>query len=505
MGPTVDTTATDDPAGSVTAQRRSTTIDMVALALIAVAIRVPAFFADRGMTFDDGNFALSVLAMRNGEVPFRDVFSSQGPLFLPIVRLGDLIGFQTTNAPRTSAVIAGVVAVLAIYSAARRLTDRLGGQVAGGLLAVSGALAWVTSPIAADGPALAFAALAVAAAVRLRDEPSWWCSIGLGLAVGATLSTKSLEAPVLVPVAMVLLAPLFAGLRQRRIESSAVARAAAAGAAAAFVYLAVTLWFGFSDVWDQSFRYRADASADRDMWGTFAKICSTMWDRDLTMLLFAVVAVGAAIAARRSATPATHDADGPRPVPSGTAISWAWFGSTMVWLVVVVSPLWRPHVAAVAVPLALLIGVHRPPLKATLVTAVVAVPLVFVQLDGLLVPDSLSQRDQRVTELLSDLPEGSLVISDEPGVIWRSGHSTPGDLVDSSVLRREQGRYTEESLALDAQDPRICAFVRTSTDRFAAFDGLPDRLVAAGFAPVDEPVLTDDFGPVLYVRADCVG
>lgn len=502
MGPTAERSTSEQPVDRSNPDRRSTLIDMAVLAVVALAVRIPAYLADRGMTFDDGNFALSVLAMRNGEVPFRDVFSSQGPLFLPIVRAGDLMGFQTINAPRTSAVIAGIVTVLAAYSAVRRLSDRLGAQVAGGLLAVSGALAWVTGPIASDGPALAFAALAVAAAVRLRDEPSWWCSIGVGLAVGATLSTKSLEAPVLVPVAMVLLAPLLAAGRQRRVDTAAVGRAAAAAAASAVVYLAVALWFGFSDVWDQSFTYRADASADRDMWGTFAKICSTMWDRDLAMLLFAVVAVGAAIVGRRRAEPTT-ELRAPRSHPSAAAITWAWMLATVVWLVVVVSPLWRPHVAAVAVPLAFLIGVHRPPLRATVLTAIVAVPLVVIQLDGLLVPGRLSPRDQRVTELLAELPPGSLVISDEPGVIWRSGHSTPGDLVDSSVLRREQGRYTEQSLAADAADEQICAFVRTSTDRFAAFDGLPVLLERAGFSAVEEPVLTEGFGPVLYLRDDC--
>lgn len=502
MGPTVDKPATDDPAATRLTARRTTAVDMAILVLVTVAVRIPAYFADRGLTFDDGNFALSALAMRNGEVPFRDVFSSQGPLFLPIVRAGDLLGMQTSFAPRTAAVISGVVTVLAAYSAVRRLSDRLGARVAGGLLAVSGALAWVTAPLAADGPALAFAALAVAAAVRLRDEPSWWCSLGVGLAVGATLSTKSLEAPVLVPVAMVLLAPLLGAARRRDVDAGALGRAAAAAGAAAVVYMSVTLWFGFSAVWDQSFRYRADASADRDMWGTFAKICSTMWDRDIVMLLFAVVAVAAALLARRGG--AGDKAADASPTPSGGALTWAWFGATMVWLVVVVSPLWRPHVAAVAVPLAFLVGVHRPPLRATLITAVVALPLVVVQLDGLLVPSPLSERDQRLTELLAELPDGSLIISDEPGVVWWSGHSAPGDLVDSSILRREQARYTEQSLAEDARDARVCAVVRTSTDRFAAFAGLPARLERLGFVPIDEPALAADFGTTLYVRADCV-
>ena len=36
----------------------------------------------------------------DGAVPFRDVFSSQGPLFLPLVWLADLLGGRTLDAPR---------------------------------------------------------------------------------------------------------------------------------------------------------------------------------------------------------------------------------------------------------------------------------------------------------------------------------------------------------------------------------------------------------------------
>ena len=54
-------------------------VDVAVLALLALLVRIPAYVADKALTFDDGVFANSAIAMRDGGLPFRDVFSSQGP------------------------------------------------------------------------------------------------------------------------------------------------------------------------------------------------------------------------------------------------------------------------------------------------------------------------------------------------------------------------------------------------------------------------------------------
>ncbi|MDQ3946539.1 MAG: hypothetical protein M3357_15590, partial [Actinomycetota bacterium] len=82
-----------------------------ALVAAAVVLRLPAFLATRHLSFDDGVYGASALAMRDGAMPFRDVFSSQGPLFLPLVWLADLAGLRTLDAPRLLAVAAGAVLV----------------------------------------------------------------------------------------------------------------------------------------------------------------------------------------------------------------------------------------------------------------------------------------------------------------------------------------------------------------------------------------------------------
>lgn len=490
-------------------------VDLVALGALALVARIPAFSASRHLTFDDGVFANSAVAMREGGVPFRDIFSSQGPWFLPLVRVGDVIGLQTMNAPRVIAVVSGVAAVLLTYWAALRLTDRVGALLAGALLATSGGLLWVTAPLAADGPALAFAVAAFGLALRHRDAPSVLSAAAIGAAVGATLSTKSLEAPVLVPVGLVLAAPVLSAMSRRTLPLRTLRDGAVAVGASVVVFAVVTVPFGVSEVWDQSVRYRTDAAADRDVPGTTAKLFSTLWDRDLALLFFAaVVVVSGLVTWRRtgSARSGGHEEDhswwSQRPAgaatgddwsPSGRLLAVSWLACTIVWLAAVVSPLWRPHVAAVSIPLVLVIGLYRPPVRVIAVAAVVAVPLVVVQLDGLLAPGPYRGTQAEVIAALEQLPEGAWVISDEPGVVWRSGRRTTDDLVDPSFLRLEQGRYTEASIARDAEDPRICAVVVSSEQHFRRFDGLPRRLESAGFTAV--PDVAD--GTVLYVRADC--
>ena len=136
---------------------RARAIDLIGLGLLALLVRTPALLSSKALTFDDGVFSLSALAMRDGGIPFADVFSSQGPLFLPLVWLGDLLGLRSINSPRILGLLAGVGAVALTYLVALRLRDRTAALLAGALVATSGALAWVTGPLAADGPAIAFA------------------------------------------------------------------------------------------------------------------------------------------------------------------------------------------------------------------------------------------------------------------------------------------------------------------------------------------------------------
>jgi hypothetical protein len=279
------------------------------------------------------------------------------------------------------------------------------------------------------------------------------------------------------------------------------------------VFVAVTVPLGPAEVWDQSVRYRTDASTGLAVAANAGKILSTLWDRDLVLLAFAAVSLVAAVVARRAgrgarpegsevddgwwSLPPSERAAGWQP--SGRLLVVGWAVLTAVWLAVAVTPLWRPHVSALVPPLALVVGLYRPPLRWVAVTSVACVPLLWIQLDGLLVPGDYEGEEAEIVEVLRALPAQTWVLSDEPGLAWKAGHRTTDDLVDPSMLRVQQGRYDGDSLAAAAADPRVCAVVVRSPRRFGAFPELAERLESEGF----EVAL--DFGGVrrVYTRAGC--
>ena len=58
--------------------------------------------------------------------------------------------------------------------------------------------------------------------------------------------------------------------------------------------------FGFSDVWDQSVTYHSEATGTWEPVRNASKVASTFADRDLVLLLFAVLSAGCAAVARHA-------------------------------------------------------------------------------------------------------------------------------------------------------------------------------------------------------------
>src|SRR3954468_24381832 len=118
------------------------TRDSLIVGVVALVVRLPAFFAPQPLGFDDGQFAMSVIAMRHGGLAFREVFSSQGPLFLPIAWLGGVISFRTIDPPRFSSLLAGIALAVLVLHLARRLTGPGAARFAALLVALSGSVLW---------------------------------------------------------------------------------------------------------------------------------------------------------------------------------------------------------------------------------------------------------------------------------------------------------------------------------------------------------------------------
>lgn len=454
-------------------------------------LRVPAYLASAHLTFDDGVFGASAVAMRAGGKPFAEVFSSQGPLFLPLVWAGDLLGGRTASSPRLLAVLSGCLLVGAVYALGRSVADRAGALLAGALVGTSIGLLGITAPLAADGPALAFATVGVALAVAWRRSPTPWHAVGIGLAVGAALSVKSLVAPAVVPVALVLLA-----WRRPRLVVLAAATSLA-------FHVAVSVPWGLADVWDQSYAYHLEVAGERTPVANLGKTLSTLADRELPLVvagaLAAAVAAGRLRRGRTGAAPA--DAAGGASLldrlvrPSALLLAWL---LAVVAVLAVVHPMWRPHVAQLVPAGALLAARHRPRWPVLGAAAVLILPWQVVDTAGRF-DYRYGRSTAAVVDAIADLPEGALAISDEPGLVWRAGRRTTDDLVDASLLRIEAGQIDAASLAATAARADVCAVAVRSAVRWGSFEDLPERLAAAGY----EPAVDDDRGRVLYVKRPC--
>ena len=257
--------------------------DLLALTLVAVALRLPAILSPRHLSFDDGVYGATAVALRHGARPYLDVFSSQGPLHHPLIYLADLAGLRTSVAPRLLSLVAGVAITLCTYLAARAVGDRRSGLVAALLATTAGSVLLVTTGISGDGPAIAFAIAAVTVALSARDHDGWFRPVAAGLLVGAACAVKLLVGPVVLVVGLLL----WNRRRPRQLLAAAVAAVA--------VPLALAAPWGYARVYDQSVRYHREArrySVGDAAW----RIVTTLLERDLFVVVTAVVVVVVALA-----------------------------------------------------------------------------------------------------------------------------------------------------------------------------------------------------------------
>lgn len=484
---------------------------LLLLAAGALILRIPAFFSRDHLGFDDGVYGVSALALRAGEVPYRDIFCPQGPLFFPLLWLADLAGLRVQNAPRLLPLAAGVAVTAATWVAGRHLRlPRPGPEVAAALVATSGVVLWVTGPITGDGPALALATTAVAALLWWRQAPSVPRAVAVGVAIGAALSVKSLVIPAAVPIGWALLS-------HRPRTHLAVATAAATAVGLGFA----ALW-GIADVWDQSVRYHLDGGTEATPIDNIRKLASTLADRDLVLLVGgAAVGLGALDRRRRGAVPETVAAPGaparrPRPVPSDADARRYGLRLVALWLavgllaLVVKDPLYRNHMSSLAPPAALLVGAGAagliarwraaPAAPRVLALGLLAFAAAYhaVHLRPIAWPPDPSRVEAAARADIRSLPAGAWGISDEPGYLWREGRRTPSYLVDASVTRVIQKRITAPIIAAAAAEPQVCA-VLVWSHRYGRFPDLASLLADHGYE------VRSRYGgvKVLYVKDPC--
>lgn len=407
---------------------------------MAIGLRLPTALSRAPLGFDDGVYLASAGALRAGGLPFVDVYSSQGPAFLPLLWLADLLGFRTSVSPRLLPVVAGVALTILVHRLALQATDRAGAAIAALLVATSGCLLYSTTRIESDGVAMAFAAGAVLVASRSGVRRDVLAAVLLGVAV----SVKSLL------VAPAGLAVLWLIGRRRGWRPAVVVGVGAAG-----VLVLLALPWGLRAVWDQSILLHLQAAEGLDLSANRELVYRVLRHRDGLLVGIAAATVVWSIV-RSAAGQRRGQAEGGSPGDLHMAM-WIWMLGSVAFLVLH-QPLFLQHLAIVVPPAALLVAVHRPPV---VVVAAVAVLLLPSHAEGaqwrrtLAVPDV---DERRAVDLLRRIePRSGMVISDAPELAWFAGRTSPGWVVDVSFVRIEAGQLTSYDVVAAAHEPGVCA------------------------------------------------
>ena len=179
---------------------------------VAAGFRIPSLLSRVYLGYDDGVYGASTALIAAGFTPFQDFFSSQGPVFLPLLRFFDLLGIGGVTAPRLAMGVSAAVIAAAVYIIARTTENRSRALAASLIVASSGSLLLASSRLQSDGPALAFGLLAMAIIV-ICPQLKPWQPVLAGLLVALALATKSLH---LIPTLIAVLAVTF--LRGTRLD-----------------------------------------------------------------------------------------------------------------------------------------------------------------------------------------------------------------------------------------------------------------------------------------------
>ncbi len=413
---------------------------------VAVAFRIPSFLSTHDLGYDDGVYASSVILMREGFDPFRDFFSSQGPFFLPSVRLFDMIGIGGLKAPRSAMVFTGAAIAAGIYLLAAMDHGRSRAALAALLGASSGLLLTAAGPIQSDGIALALGLFALAAAAGDHERHRWLAPLA-GTLIGLGLATKSLH---LFPLAIVVLV-LISLRAQRSALVAAVFSAAAAG-------VIVTLPWGFEDVWDQYVVFHLSRPRVFNPIGHIGKITQFMLNFELPLIV--IILAGTTLKLGRFDPVLTSE---PRKrLPVWLVVLWlAMTASSLIFITGVEIGFHR--FVGFAIPPLILLAMRTPlPSRLALVFMLLAVPYQWTHLPFMdaIHPAGL---EAEMIEAIATIPEDRFVVADQPGMVWSAGRVSHPDTVDISFGMIDSGRVTSQDVTDAAAAERTCAFLAFSS------------------------------------------
>src|SRR5690349_18687254 len=200
--------------------------------LVALALRLWPL-GGASTDYDEGVYWQSLRAMAAGHPLFREVFSSQPPLFLLGLYPFYLVLGQSFVAARLAVVLYSLAGLAAIYFAGRAVAGRWAGLAACALLAVDPLYLRVSHTLQAEAPALAFQLVCVALAAEAAKRPAGsdrrrrMLAAASGAALGLGIMVKLFDVVALLPALLYLATPLYAAFashdgRIRRPERDAL-------------------------------------------------------------------------------------------------------------------------------------------------------------------------------------------------------------------------------------------------------------------------------------------
>lgn len=457
----------------------------VALGVLAVALLLRLnHLADPADNYDEGSYVASLRLMAHGAPLYGAISHGQPPLFLLglypwFVALGG-----TLSAARLGVVAYSLLGLGAAWWIGRAFGGPRVALVALTLLAFDPLYLTQSRAVQAEVSSLAWALVALAAAVWYARRPARWLALLAGAALVAACLTKLAGALAIVPVLAYLLrpawaAPLAAIMQARRWPSRAqwgtLWRAArptlawtAVGAGIAALVALLPVAGNLGAMWRQVFAIRVVAEHIPG----FARsnnpglIASAWWEAPLLAVAILV---------------AIH---GWRHRRWDAIVLALWAGISLLALCLQ-SPLFAHHLALAVPPLVLLAaiapgdlalpGLRRlagPALSGALVALVLLVSFAtdIVQLSDQAahLPNTalLAALDLNSLTLPSDL-----VITDDPIIAVFAGRDVPPNLADTSQVRIAAGMLTARDVEAAARDPHVTAILWYS-GRFDLLPGL---------------------------------
>lgn len=434
-------------------------IQAVFVFLLAAAVRLPYIGRDYPLGFDDGVYAASVHHVATGMSPFRDVFSSQGPYFLEIIALPARFAHNSSVAPRLIPFIAGCLVAVCTLVLARRFMPPGWAFFCSLIVAASGTLLRTTTPITSDGILALCVVICVLLAYRLCESPRIVNAVILGITLGIACGIKSI---FMIPTLVFLVAITW--------KLSIKLRAIIVGTSLA-VFALPFIVFGISRVIEQSVLYHLGKDESLSLSSNINKFGTTFGQFDIELLiLFTLAVIISTVSLIRN-----HSREGSfvhrlvafiTPDVTQVRTLFIWLLVPTFALMLIQTPIFRNHLAALVVPMALyscwVLSQHMRT-RILLWIGVSAVALTIISLMNLSHNGglSISGDKKKAIAVISSLNSRAVVLTDEPGLVIYAHRNVPSFFEDTSRYRflskRTELSLNEQDYTNALKHSKVCA------------------------------------------------